>query len=124
MNKLELKNISVVAEDKTIVENVSFIMEENSLSVLMGPNGSGKSSLVNALFGHPHYKISNGKILLDGKDITSTKTENKAKKGLFLSLQNVPRIGGVTLATFLHKAYTSIHDSDISVLEFYLRHEG
>jgi len=116
---LEIKNISVEAEDKEIVRDVSLSVKEKSLSVLMGPNGSGKSSLVNALFGHPHYKISKGKILLGGKDITKLSTEEKAQSGLFLSLQHVPRIGGVTLATFLHKAYTSLHDSDISVLEFY-----
>jgi Fe-S cluster assembly ATP-binding protein len=47
-------------------------------------------------------------------------TEKKAKKGLFLSLQHVPKIGGVTLTTFLHKAYVATRDSDTSVLEFYV----
>lgn len=119
-NKLEFKNIHVQAENKTIVSDVSFVVEGGSLSVLMGPNGSGKSSLVNAIMGHPLYHLSKGNVFLDGEDITHITTDEKAKKGLFLSLQHIPKVGGVTLATFLHKAYMATHESDISILEFYL----
>jgi Fe-S cluster assembly ATP-binding protein len=117
---LELKNISVTGDEKVIVNNVSLSLEEGAISVLMGPNGSGKSSLVNALMGHPNYKVTEGAILLNGEDITHLSTEKRAQKGLFLSLQNLPKIGGVTLASFLHKAYVATHASDISILEFYL----
>ena len=78
MNKLEIKNVCVEAEDKEIVHDVSFSVNEKSLSVLMGPNGSGKSSLVNGIMGHPHYKISKGKLLLNNKNITNKTTEEKA----------------------------------------------
>jgi len=85
----------------------------------MGPNGSGKSSLVNAIFGHPKHKITEGKIALDGKDITNLPTDEKARKGLFLSMQYLPDIEGVTLGNFLYKAHKSITNSDTSVLDFY-----
>lgn len=117
---LELKNIHVEAEGKAIVNDVSFVVESGEVAVLMGPNGSGKSSLVNALLGHPNYKITSGKILLDGVDITDLPTEKKAQHGIFLSLQSIPKIGGITLSAFLHKAFATIHNSDISALEFYM----
>jgi Fe-S cluster assembly ATP-binding protein len=120
MSNLTLTNVSVSSGDKELVRDVSFEVEKGTISVLMGPNGSGKSSLVNALMGHPHYVVSQGRVSMGDGDITQLSTEKRAKKGLFLSLQHIPKIGGVTLANFLHKAYTATHASDISVLEFYL----
>jgi Fe-S cluster assembly ATP-binding protein len=124
MNKLEIQNITVEADGKTVVHGATLSLEEGAVSVLMGPNGSGKSTLVNAVMGHPSYTVTGGKLLLDGKDILKLPTEKKAQAGLFLSLQHIPKVGGTTLATFLHKAYLATHDSDMSVLEFYAGMRG
>jgi Fe-S cluster assembly ATP-binding protein len=86
----------------------------------MGPNGSGKSSLVNALMGHPSYRIMSGALMLDGEDITALSPDKKAQRGLFLSLQHVPKVGGITLATFLHKVHAARTGEQIDVLEYYL----
>ena len=118
MHKLELKNINIETKDKRTVEDVSFSMNSGEIHVLMGPNGSGKSSLLNGIFGHPKYKISGGEIKLDEKDITELSTDKKAKSGLFLSMQIVPEILGVTMLNFLHRAYREISGSSVSVLDF------
>jgi Fe-S cluster assembly ATP-binding protein len=119
MSILELKDIGVSAGEKTLVEGVSLSVESGKIHVLMGPNGSGKSSLLNAVMGHPRYRITGGAILLDGEDITELPTDKKAKKGMFLSLQHLPEIAGVTLNSFLHRAYKELKGSDVSALEFY-----
>jgi Fe-S cluster assembly ATP-binding protein len=119
MNTLELKNISVVADGKPIVDGASLILKTGEIHILMGPNGSGKSSLLNAIMGHPKYKISNGQILLDREDITMLATEKKARAGIFLSLQHLPEIAGVTLTNFLHKAYRAQKGGAATPLEFY-----
>jgi Fe-S cluster assembly ATP-binding protein len=119
MSNLELKNVCVRAGESEVVQDVSFTVPKASISVLMGPNGSGKSTLVNALMGHPNYSMSSGSIFLDGNDITNLSTEKRAKQGIFLSLQHIPKIGGLSLATFLHKAHESMYNSGVSVLEFY-----
>ncbi len=119
--KLKIENISVEACSESVVKNVSLALSSGEVSILMGPNGSGKSTLVNALMGHPNYKITSGSLLLNDKDVTTTPTTKKAQNGLFLSLQHIPKIGGVTLATFLHKTYTTVHNSDVSMIEFYVR---
>ncbi len=125
MNILELKDISVTTDTtaaqtgKSLVEGVSLTIRTGEVHILMGPNGSGKSSLLNAIMGHPKYQLSGGAILLDGVDITELPTEKKAKAGLFLSLQHLPEIAGVTMTNFLHRAYKEIKGSDITPLEFY-----
>jgi len=112
----ELKNISIIVEGKEIVSDVSLVLKEGEVVVLMGPNGSGKSTLVNGVMGHPHYIITKGKILFDEKNVTNSSVEEKAQRGIFLSMQHIPKVGGLTLATFLHKASKSTE----SVLEYYV----
>lgn len=119
MSILELRGISVQGGGKILVEKVSLSLESGKVHVLMGPNGSGKSSLLNAVMGHPKYQIAHGTIILDGEDITAFSTEKKAKAGLFLSLQHLPEIAGVTLTNFLHRAYKELKGSNITPLEFY-----
>ncbi len=119
MSKLEIKNLKVETEGKIVVDGASLTLSSGEAHILMGPNGSGKSSLVNAIMGHPKYKIVGGKMLLDGKDITNIKVEEKAKNGLFLSMQYLPEIAGVTMASFLYRAYKSVKGEDVPVLDFY-----
>jgi len=120
MQALSLHTVSVEAEGKPIVSDVSFDVPEGSVSVLMGPNGSGKSTLVNALMGHPHYAVTNGTLELNGEDILSLPVEKKAQQGLFLSLQHIPKVGGINLATFLHKVHVAQTGEESDVLEYYL----
>ncbi|MDO8521061.1 MAG: ABC transporter ATP-binding protein [bacterium] len=105
MSEFHIKNLSVVTDGKQVVEGASLVLKESEVHVLMGPNGSGKSSLLNAIMGHPKYTIKEGGISFDGVDITNLATEKKAQAGIFLSLQHLPEIPGVTLTNFLHKAY-------------------
>jgi len=119
MHKLEIKNLKVKADDKTVVDDASAVISSGQIHILMGANGSGKSSLVNAIMGHPNYEVIGGRIELDGNNIVDTKTNEKAKSGLFLSMQYLPEISGVTMASFLHRAYKAVNDEDISVLDFF-----
>lgn len=120
MQTLEIKNLNIKTDNKNIIFGVNLVLKEGETHVLMGPNGSGKSTLVNAIMGHPKYTITEGAILLDGKDITGLETEKKACLGLFLSMQYLPEIQGVTMANFLYQAYGSIAgDNKISVTSFY-----
>lgn len=119
MQNLEIKNLSIKADDKDIVNDISFSVAPGEVHVLMGPNGSGKSSLVNAIMGHPRYKISNGGVFLGDEDITFLSTDKKAKRGLFLSLQHLPEIDGVSLEKFLFRAYKEMTAKEMTVLDFH-----
>lgn len=118
--EFKLKNITIDTKDnKNVVKDVNFSVSSGEIHILMGANGSGKSSLLNGIFGHPDYKISNGEILFDKKNITKLATEEKARLGLFLSMQHLPEIAGVTLASFMFKSYKVIYgDKDMNIFDF------
>lgn len=61
---LEVKNLSVTLDGRTIVEDVSFTVEQGQALAVIGPNGAGKTMLFRALLGlvpsHGHIKWSEG----------------------------------------------------------------
>lgn len=116
---LIIKSLSVSIEEKAIVKGLHLKIKPGEIHALMGPNGSGKSTLANTLMGHPKYKITKGKITLDGLNITTLPPNEKAKAGLFLSLQYPPEIGGITVNNFLRNAWQTIHNQKITSLEFF-----
>lgn len=115
---LHLDNLHVTREGKDIVKGVSLSVAPGEVHVLMGPNGSGKSTLANTLMGHPDYAVSDGKIELDGEDITAAPVHERAKKGLFLSMQYPPEIPGLTVFNFLRSAVNAVRGEKMSVLAF------
>lgn len=119
MSTLKLNNITIEREGKTVVNDASLEVHSGEVHIIMGPNGSGKSTLLNALMGHPAYKVTGGTMMLDGEDIINLAPEKKAAKGIFLSMQYLPGIAGVTMLSFLHRAYRLLKGSDISVPDFY-----
>ncbi len=121
MSELTINHLFVTAGEKQVVFDVSLSLLAGEVAILMGPNGSGKSTLVNALMGHPHYTVTQGEVLLDGESILTLAPHERARKGMFLSLQHTPKVGGVTLATFLHAVHTARTGEQVDVLEYYLR---
>ncbi len=116
---LLLENIHVGVGDKEIIKGISVEILPGKVHALMGPNASGKSTLANTLMGHPKYQLLKGKIILNGKNITKLAPHEKAKAGLFLSLQYPPEIGGVTVNNFLRAAWQATHKKKISAMDFY-----
>jgi Fe-S cluster assembly ATP-binding protein len=102
---LELQNLHVALEDGTpIVKGVDLKVSSGEVHAIMGPNGSGKSTLAYAIAGHPAYEITEGRILLDGNDITAAEADARAQAGLFLAFQYPHAIPGVTVTNFLRQA--------------------
>ena len=80
---LELKNITYRVSDergeKTILDDVSLTLEERFVA-FTGPNGGGKSTLAKVIAGI--VKPTEGKIYLDGEDITDLSITERANKGI------------------------------------------
>ena len=117
--ELIIEDLHVSLDDKEILKGINLTIKKGEVVALMGPNGSGKTTLGNVLMGSPKYKITKGKILLNGEDITNANPEVRAKKGLFLSFQYPAEISGVTLSNFLRTALNTLRGNNISVLDFY-----
>lgn len=116
---LNLQNLQISIEDKQIVHDFSLEIKPGEIHVIMGPNGSGKSTLANALMGHPKYTLTKGVIMMGSKDISQAKVDERAKAGLFLSMQYLPEISGVTITNFLRTAKASLIGEKINPIKFY-----
>ncbi len=119
MTFLEIKDLKVNIEGKEILKGINLTVDKGQVVALMGPNGSGKSTLAYALMGHPNYKITSGKISVNGEDITNAAPYERAKKGLFLSFQYPQEISGVSVSNFLRTALNAKNEKQISVMDFH-----
>lgn len=116
--RLEIKNLHVKVDGKRILKGLNLKMKQGEIVVIMGPNGSGKSTLSYTIMGHPKYIIEKGSILLNGKDIAKLKTDERARKGLFLSFQHPSEISGVSVTNFLRTAVNSQRKKPLPITEF------
>jgi Fe-S cluster assembly ATP-binding protein len=101
---LEIKDIYAEAEGNEILKGLNLTVNKGEVHVIMGPNGAGKSTLVNVVMGHPKYKVTGGDIYFEGEKITNLKTDERARKGLFLSFQSPEEVPGITVEGLLRSA--------------------
>ena len=116
---LQIQNLTISAKDRSqILNNISLIIQPGELHVVMGPNGAGKSTLANSLAGHPNYCVDAGDLVIDEENITEASPDQRAKKGLFLSMQYIPEIDGVGIGKFLRVAYDAVTGKKSNPLKF------
>ena len=77
---LKIEDIDLYYGASQALKKVSFEADTGKVACVMGRNGVGKTSLMRAVAGqHP---VKSGKILWDGKDISSMPPYERAKKGI------------------------------------------
>ncbi|CDC61033.1 aBC transporter ATP-binding protein [Clostridium sp. CAG:448] len=94
---IELKNVSYSVQDgksTDILCDVSLTVKERFVAIT-GPNGSGKSTLAKLIAGI--IRPSEGRIYLDGEDITDLSITDRAKKGISFAFQQPVRFKGITV---------------------------
>ena len=117
MSGIKIKNLTVQAGSRTIINDLSLDLADNQIYILRGHNGCGKSTLVNAIMGSPDYTVTKGNILLDEQDITDLSTDERAKLGLFIAMQYPVEIAGISYADFLRVSLQSLDKlTDFSVV--------
>jgi branched-chain amino acid transport system ATP-binding protein len=79
----------------TAVENVSIDIPSGRVVSIIGPNGAGKTSLLNMVSGF--YKPDQGRISLEGRDITRKPPSEIAALGVARTFQNIALFGGLTV---------------------------
>lgn len=112
-----VEDLHVWVGDKEVVKGVSLAVYPGEVHAIMGPNGSGKTTLVQAVMGHPAYTVE-GKIYLNGEDVTGLEPDEKARKGMFLAFQYPVAVPGVTVASFLRAAVSARRGQEVPVKEF------
>lgn len=101
MSLLEIKNLVVETNGKTILNGVDLKIKAGEVFALLGPNASGKSTLAKAIMGLPEYKIKKGEIIFKEKDIKKLILEKRVKEGIALVFQNPPALQGIKLDKLL-----------------------
>ena len=77
---LQVKSVSKSFDGRPILKKINLDLFPGEIVGLIGPNGSGKSTLYGAIIGQ--YKIDNGSIFLNQKEITSEPIHIRAKLGI------------------------------------------
>jgi len=117
---LNIKSISCSIKDSDIkiLDDLSLEIRPGEVHVIMGPNVTGKSTLAKVIMGHYKYEINSGDILLDGESILNLDVSERAKKGLFLCMQDPTVISGVSNSEFLRTARGSITGEKVNLYTF------
>lgn len=104
---LEICDLHASVEGTPILKGINIKINKGEIHAIMGPNGTGKSTLAKVIAGHPAYEVTEGRILLNGKDILEMEPEERAIAGLFMSFQYPVEIPGVSNMEFLRVAYNA-----------------
>ena len=108
---LEFKNVSYRVGDKDILKNVNLEISDRFVAIT-GPNGSGKSTLAKLVAGI--IQPTEGRIYMDGKDITEMSVTERAKSGISFAFQQPVRFKGITVKQLISLAAgknTSVSDA-------------
>lgn len=101
---LVIENLHATVEDTPILKGVNLEIPTGEVHAIMGPNGSGKSTLSKVIAGHDDYEVTDGKVLLDGVDISELEVDERSRAGIFLAFQYPAEVPGVSNANFLRAA--------------------
>ena len=115
---LEIKDLNVAVKEKQILKDFNLNIEPGEIHAIMGPNGTGKSTLSNIIMGNKEYQITKGDILFNGKSIKSLTTDERARLGIFLCMQNPISIEGVKTSEFLKTALSMQKGENIRIFDF------
>jgi Fe-S cluster assembly ATP-binding protein len=122
MALLEIKNLHASIEGREILKGVDLTINPGEVHSIMGPNGSGKSTLAQVLARHESYEVTQGEILLNGKDLLTMKPEEAAAEGLFLAFQYPVEVPGIGNAYFLRTALNAARkyrgEEEVDAMDF------
>ena len=119
---LKIENLHASVGGKEILKGIDLTVNAGEVHAIMGPNGSGKSTLAQVLAGRETYTITDGRILLEGKDLSGMQPEDRAREGVFLAFQYPVEIPGVGNVYFLKAALNAIRKhrglDDLDAIDF------
>lgn len=73
-SSIEFRNVSFRYDEAVILNNISFSIQKGKKIALIGPSGVGKSTIADLI--PRFYEVTEGQILIDGKDVREFKMES------------------------------------------------
>lgn len=125
---LEVLDLKKSFKKRTVVNGVSLNVSKGEIVGLLGPNGAGKSTSFYMIVGL--LKPENGKILLDGEDITKMPMHKRCKAGIGYLPQEASVFRKMTVYDNIMSALEFTFDDDkirkeraqVLIDEFHLNH--
>ena len=117
MFKIDKLNVKIKDTDKEILKDFSLTIDKGEIHAIMGPNGVGKSTLSKAIMHHPDYVIESGSITYNGKTLNDLTTDEIARLGIYLLMQDPSIIDGVSNSEALRTALKE-RGSDTNLYSF------
>ncbi len=105
---IEIRNLHANVDGKEILKGINLAMGPGQVHAIMGPNGSGKSTLSYVLAGRDGYEVTDGEVLMNGRNLLEMEPEERAAAGVFLAFQYPVEIPGVQMTTFLRTALNAV----------------
>ncbi len=105
---LEIRGLHASVNGQEILRGIDLTINPGEVHSIMGPNGSGKSTLAGVLAGRDAYQVTQGQVLLDGKDLLEMDPDERACEGVFLAFQYPVEIPGVSNTQFLRAALNAV----------------
>lgn len=84
---LKVENVTERFGGLVALENVNVVVNDREVVGIIGPNGAGKTTLFNVITGI--YHPTEGKVFLNGEDVSNTKTHILTKHGFSRTFQNI-----------------------------------
>jgi ABC-type branched-subunit amino acid transport system ATPase component/ABC-type branched-subunit amino acid transport system permease subunit len=108
---LEVEGLTKRFSGITAVDGVSIQLHEHEIVGIIGPNGAGKTTLFDVISGFATPDA--GRILLEGRDITRVRPQQRAHLGLARSFQDARLFGALTV----HQAVCVAMDRPLRVYD-------
>ncbi|MDR2855789.1 MAG: ABC transporter ATP-binding protein [Methanomicrobiales archaeon] len=113
MSVLDVRDVSVSYGSLSIIESISFSVEEYEWVMIVGPNGSGKSTTIHAITRGAPYT---GTVCFEGRDISTYTSTDLAKQigvlmqdhmvGYSFTVEEVVRLGRYAYSKGLFSAFS------------------
>lgn len=97
-------SVLIKDSDKEIIKDFSLTINKGEIHAIMGPNGVGKSTLSKVIMSHPDYVITSGTITYNDKILNNLTTDEIARNGIYLLMQDPMIIDGVSSSEAIRTA--------------------
>lgn len=99
--RLQIQDLSLELGGTPVLTGVDIDFWPGHVHAVIGPNGAGKTTLAKTIMGLSGYREHEGDIKLDGRSITGTGIDERARMGITLGWQEPARYEGLTIRDFI-----------------------
>ncbi len=92
---LQAEDVAIHYGGVKALDGVALTLEKGQIRGPIGPNGAGKSTVIDAITGR--RRLTRGKVLLDGEDVTALGAVERRRRGLSRSFQRTSIFTGMTV---------------------------